>query len=75
MKVNTPDDVANCIRKRREDINMSQRMLMKKSDVGHATISRVENRETDIVLGSLLKVLNALGLEMHIEKKEKDSIC
>lgn len=73
MRVNSLGDISRIVKKRRKDVNMSQRTLMKKSSVGHATISRFEGGETDIVFRSLLKILNALDLEIEINEKNDGS--
>lgn len=72
MKIQSSEDVSNIIKERRKQVNISQRALMKKSSIAHSTISRVEKGETDIVLGSLLQILDALDLEMEIDIEKKE---
>lgn len=67
MIVKNPEELAEVIKKGRETLNMSQRSLMKKSNVGNATISRLESGDNvNIQADTIFALLNALNMEMQL---------
>lgn len=56
--------VANCITKRRKELGMTQEDLAKASGVSRITISAIEKRKRVVSTEVLLKLLDALDLDI-----------
>ena len=60
------DQMGKLIRNERKHQGQTLQELSELSGVAYATLSKIENGQTDIQLGSLTKVLDALGLKLWI---------
>ena len=60
------DQLGTVIRDERKQQGQTLQQLSELSGVGYATLSKIENGQTDIQLNTLTKVLNALGLKQWI---------
>lgn len=56
--------VANCITKRRKELGLTQENLAEASGVSRITISAIERRKRVVSTEVLLKLLNALNLDI-----------
>ena len=57
-------DIANRLKTLRDERNISQRQLAKKSNVSNAAISLIENNKTNPSLGLLKKILDAVPISI-----------
>jgi HTH-type transcriptional regulator/antitoxin HipB len=69
----TAKQIAAIIRRARRNAGLTQADLGKKIGLRQATISKLEKGEPATKLSTLLDVLTALGLEIIIDKRGKDS--
>lgn len=65
------DDIGKTIKERRKDLGITQGTLALLSQVGINTIVSIERGSKSPSLGTLLKVGNVLGLELHWQLKSK----
>ena len=59
---------------RRLDLNMSQRDLAEKCGIKQPMIARIERFDATPRIDTLIKICDALGLRIKIEKIEKEEI-
>lgn len=57
--------------KARNESNVSQRKLAQKAGLAQSTIARMEKNLHSASLSTFIKMLNALGYQLEIKKKEK----
>ena len=57
-------DIGSRLKKLRDERNISQRQLAKKSNVSNAAISLIENNKTNPSLGLLKKILDAVPISI-----------
>jgi transcriptional regulator with XRE-family HTH domain len=62
-------EAATLIRGAREDAGLSLRALADRADVSFTTISRIERGQTDPTIGTLRKVLGALGEDLDLARR------
>ncbi|WP_300904192.1 helix-turn-helix transcriptional regulator [uncultured Alistipes sp.] len=55
------------LRERRKELKMSQTALAEKIGTKQSYIARIEKGEVDIQLSSLLRIANALGLNVQLQ--------
>lgn len=65
--------IATLLKKRRKEVGISQQKLAELSEVSVRKISDIETAAADTSVGTLSKILQVLGLEMHIGVKVMDS--
>lgn len=61
--------VARCILTQRQKLNMTQEDLAKKSGVNRMTISAIEKRKRVVSTEILLKLLDALNVDIHFVER------
>ncbi len=59
------------IRKRRNELNLTQNDLAELSGIGLRTIKEIESGSGNPTINTIIKLLNVLGLEIYIELKNK----
>jgi HTH-type transcriptional regulator / antitoxin HipB len=69
----TPQQLAEILRRRRRQLNLSQVTLSRRTRLRQSTISELENFRTDLRLGTLLELIAALDLELIIRPRTKGS--
>jgi transcriptional regulator with XRE-family HTH domain len=62
-------EAATLIREARKDAGLSLRALADRADVSFTTISRIELGQTDPTIGTLRKVLGALGEDLDLARQ------
>lgn len=65
----SPKQLGNTIRRARKKQNMSQSELGKKAGLRQETISIIENGNSAAKLETILSVLSALNLELHVSSR------
>jgi HTH-type transcriptional regulator / antitoxin HipB len=65
----SPEQLGNAIRRARKKRGMSQSELGEKAGLRQETISLIENGNPAAKLETILAVLSALGLELHINPR------
>lgn len=55
------------LKDRRKSLKMTQQQLADKVQVPRSYISKVERGENDLQLSSLLRIINALGLQLRLQ--------
>jgi transcriptional regulator with XRE-family HTH domain len=63
------NEAATLIREAREDAGLSLRALADRADVSFTTISRIEHGQIDPTIGTLRKVLGALGEDLDLARQ------
>jgi HTH-type transcriptional regulator / antitoxin HipB len=63
------DTIADRVREERKRQGLDQRQLALVANVGVRSIHRIEQAEETIRMDVLLRVLAALGLELHVQKR------
>ena len=63
-------DIGNIIKTRRKSLNISQQILAELSEVGINTLVAMERGTGNYKIGTLLSVLNTLGLQVKITLKD-----
>lgn len=67
LKVNAPEDLIQALKKARKTKKISQAELGGFANITVATISRIENQETDPQISTLLRLAKLLNLNIYIE--------
>lgn len=67
-------EAATLIREARENAGLSLRALADRADVSFTTISRIELGQTDPTIGTLRKVLGALGEDLDLARQPAPEI-
>jgi DNA-binding XRE family transcriptional regulator len=63
------------IKRLRKENNLTQEQLGKLIGVQRAHISKLENNATNITIGTLLKVLNALDAELNFSIQPREKVA
>ncbi len=71
MVINTEKSLAVLLRDQRIKLGMNQSTVADLVGIKQATISAIENHPTKSKIGTLLKVLSALGLELQLVDKNE----
>jgi len=69
MKINSAIDLAAAIRGRRLDLGLSQADLAARASVSRVSIATVEGGKRSVNFGMILRLLDALNLDMDISPK------
>lgn len=72
-KIATPNDLAAYLKSARKSAKQSQLDIAKISGIRQATISSIENVTSPRPIYNLLRLLNALNLELVIREKSERS--
>ena len=62
--------IGEIIRNRRKELNMTQEDLIRKSGVSRPTISTIESGVHDGNIRTIMRIFNALGLELSVRRKK-----
>jgi transcriptional regulator with XRE-family HTH domain len=65
----TPQYLAEVVRTERRDQGMDQRTLALVANVSVRSVFRIENAQETVRLDTLLRVLQALGLELQVHHR------
>jgi transcriptional regulator with XRE-family HTH domain len=68
--IESTQDLVRILRKRREDLGLSQLELAKLCNLSHNGISKLENAEREVKLSTLLKMSKFLGLKLALKLEE-----
>lgn len=73
LPITSPKTLGQVLRKYRKDCGLTQVELGKKFNLTQKTVSNIESGLPGTQLGTLFKLMSALGLEMHLEFRDKAS--
>ena len=71
IPITSPETLGKVLRRYRKDLGLSQSEAGNKFNLPQKTVSRIESGISAVHLGTLFKYMSALGLEMHLEFREK----
>ena len=63
-------DVISILKKRRKELNLTQNDLSEISGIGLRTIKEIESPDGNPTLGTIIKLLDVMGMEIEIKVKE-----
>lgn len=66
----TNEDLIKIIKERKDVLGINQEYLAELSEVGIATLKRLESGKGNITLNNLQKIADVLGLEIKLELKK-----
>ena len=69
MKINNTDELSNFLKYQRKNNQRSQADVSSKIGVQQQTISSFERNSSQSKVVTLFKIINELGLELHLENK------
>lgn len=69
MQIRTAKELGELVRKRRKETGLTQGQTSGFIGVGVRFLGELERGKTTVELGRVLQVLDALGLELHIQPK------
>lgn len=67
MRESTLSELAEILRNRRKELNLTQEELAEKVGKKRAYIARIEKGETDMQLSSFISISQALGIKLKTE--------
>jgi len=67
----TKEEIGKFIRERRVELKITQQVLSDMTDISTPIISAIENATSNISMGNLLELLDALGLELKLDIQER----
>lgn len=67
----TKEEIGKFIRERRVELKITQQVLSDMTDISTPIISAIENGTSNISIGNLLELLDALGLELILDIQER----
>ena len=70
MKITSPDMLAKAMKEARSHNGMSQKDAAEQVGIKQATVSAFENHPEKSRVETLFKLMAALGLELHVAKRE-----
>ncbi|MBN1113852.1 MAG: helix-turn-helix domain-containing protein [Oligoflexia bacterium] len=70
FKINSAEDMASIIREYRKQQKITQEKLAGFSRLSRQGILKLEKKENDIKLSTLLKVLSLLGFELVVRRRK-----
>lgn len=73
LPITSTKTLGQVLRKYRKEHGLTQSQLGKKFNLTQKMVSNIESGLPGIQLGTLFKLLSALGLEMHLEPRDKSS--
>jgi transcriptional regulator with XRE-family HTH domain len=65
----TNDEIIKVIKERKDILKINQEYLAELSEVGIATLKRLESGRGNITLNNLQKIADVLGMELKLELK------
>ena len=68
----TNDEIIKVIKERKYILKINQEYLAELSEVGIATLKRLESGKGNITLNNLRKIADVLGMELKLELKNPD---
>ena len=72
MKIGSPRDLAAAVRGRRASLGLSQADLAKRAGVSRPWLSNVEAGKPTAEFGRIIRLLDALGLSLHLDLTSSD---
>jgi HTH-type transcriptional regulator/antitoxin HipB len=72
MKIGSPRDLAAAVRGRRASLGLSQADLAKRAGVSRPWLSNVEAGKPTAEFGRIIRLLDALGLSLHLDIASMD---
>lgn len=73
IPITSPETLGKVLRRYRKNAGLSQSEAGKKLNLPQKTVSNIESGLSGVRLGTLFRLMSALGLEMHLELREKAS--
>jgi len=73
IPITSPDTLGKVLRCYRKDLGMSQSEAGSKFNLPQKTVSNIESGLPGVRMESIFKYMSALGLEMHLEPRNKPS--
>lgn len=73
LPITSPETLGKVLRRYRKDLGLTQCEAGKKFNLPQKTVSRIESGISATHLETLFKYMSALGLEMHLQPREKSS--
>ncbi len=70
MKITSPQDLAAAVRGRRLSLGLSQEGLARQAEVSRPWLSDVEAGKPTAQFGRIIRLLDALSLELSLEVRE-----
>jgi transcriptional regulator with XRE-family HTH domain len=70
MKVSSVQELSNYLRKRRKDIGIRQEDIADLADIQRESLARIENGKRDLKMSTLLRLCEALKLEVTIRERQ-----
>ena len=71
IPITSPDTLGKVLRRYRKDLGMSQSQAGSKFNLPQKTVSNIESGLPGVRMESIFKYMSALGLEMHLEPRNK----
>ncbi len=71
IPITSPEILGKVLRHYRKDLGLSQSEAGKKLNLPQKTVSRIESGISAVHLETLFKYMSALGLEMHLQPRDK----
>jgi len=68
----TNHEIIEVIKERKDILKINQEYLAELSEVGIATLKRLESGKGNITLNNLRKIADVLGMELKLELKNPD---
>ena len=62
-------DISDLLRSRRNELSLSQGELASRAGIGRQQISDIESGKSGMRVSSLLRLLDALGLDLHVTEQ------
>lgn len=71
IPITSPDSLGKVLRRYRKNLGMSQSEAGSKFNLPQKTVSNIESGLPGVRMASIFKYMSALGLEMHLEPRNK----
>jgi transcriptional regulator with XRE-family HTH domain len=68
--INSKEELAEVLKARRQELNITQKSLAEFCDLSHNGISRIELGQSDVQLSTVLKMSKVLGFKIIIENEQ-----
>jgi HTH-type transcriptional regulator / antitoxin HipB len=73
IPITSIETLGKVLRRYRKDLGLTQTEVGRKFNLSQKTVSQVESGLPGVQLGTLFKLMSALGLEMSLEPRGKSS--